>query len=228
MGVWKVRVAALITGGKDSALALHRALKEGHEVKCLVTVLPQREDSWMFHYPNIHLTPLFAESTGIPLVRGETTGMKETELEDLKRLLAALNIEGVVSGAISSRYQKSGIDRICRELSLESIAPLWGEDPKRLLMEMIDLGFEVIVVGVYAYGFDQGWLGRKIDQTAVNDLTELNKRYQISLVGEGGEYETLVLDAPFFRKRMQLIETEKVWEGQSGCLLVKRAALISK
>lgn len=223
-----MRVAALVTGGKDSVLALYRALKLGYEIRFLVTMLPQREDSWMFHFPNIHLTELLAEAVEIPLVKAETHGIKETELEDLKSLLATLDIEGVVSGAISSRYQKERIDKICKELKLKSVAPLWKEDSIQLLKEIINLNFEVIIVGVYAYGFDQTWLGRKIDSTTLNSLIELNKRYQISLVGEGGEYETLVLDAPFFKKRIQLLRMKKIWENQSGYLLVKEAKLVDK
>jgi len=228
MVVSSLRVAALVTSGKDSAMALYRVLKKGYEVKFLVTMLPQREDSWMFHYPNIHLTGLFADAVDIPLVKAETVGIKEAEVEDLKKLLATLDVDAVVSGAISSHYQKKRIDRVCRELGLKSIAPLWHEDPRKLLTELVKLKIETIIVGVYAHGFTQDWLGRKIDQATINDLVELNKKYQVSLVGEGGEYETLVLDAPFFKKKMQLIETEKVWEGQSGYLLVKRAALVKK
>lgn len=223
-----MHVAALVTGGKDSALALYRALKQGHEVKYLVTMLPQRENSWMFHYPNIHLTDLFAEAVGIPLVKAETSGVKEIELQDLKGLLATLNIGGVVSGAISSRYQKKRIDRICRQLNLRSIAPLWQEDPIKLVKEIIRLNFEVIIVGAYAYGFDEGWLGRKINSKTLDDLVELNKEYEISPVGEGGEYETLVLYAPFFKKRIRLLRVEKFWENHSGYLLVKKAELIDK
>ena len=223
-----MRVAALVTGGKDSALALYRALKLGYEVKVLVTMIPQREDSWMFHFPNIHLAGLFAKAVEIPLVKAETVGVRETELEDLKSLLATLDIEGVVSGAISSRYQKERIDKVCRELNLESIAPLWQVDSMQLLKEIINLNFEVIIVGVYAYGFDQNWLGRKIDSATIKNLVELNDKYQISLVGEGGEYETLVLDAPFFEKRIQVLQTERIWENHSGYLLVKEAKLVDK
>lgn len=223
-----LRVAALVTSGKDSALALYRALKRGYEVSYLVTMIPQRQDSWMFHYPNIHLTDLFGQAVGIPLVKTETTGIKEVEVEDLKKLLATLDVEAVVSGAISSEYQKKRIDRICRELGLKSIAPLWREDPGELLNELVKLKIETIIVGVYAYGFTSDWLGRKIDQTTIKELVELNKKYQASLVGEGGEYETLVLDAPFFDKKIQLVETEKVWENQSGYLQVKKAVLADK
>jgi len=223
-----MRVAVLVTGGKDSALALYRALKQDFEVKHLVTMIPQREDSWMFHSVNIHLTDLFAEAVGIPLVKSETTGIKEMELKDLKELLATLDIEGVVSGAILSNYQKERIDRICRELGLESIAPLWHENPMNLLKEMISLDFEAIIVGVYAYGFDESWLGKGIDSATISDLARLNTEYQVSLVGEGGEYETLVLDASFFTKRIRLLEVEKVWEDYRGHLLVKKADLADK
>ena len=221
-------VAVLATGGKDSTLSLYYALKEGYEVKYLVTMIPRREDSWMFHFPNIHLVDLFAEAVAIKLVKAETAGIKEAEVEDLKRLLATLDIEGVVSGAIASQYQKSRIDKICKELSLKSIAPLWQKDPLDLLKEIVKLNFETIIVGVYAYGFDQTWLGRKIDSTAIVDLIELNKKYGISLVGEGGEYETLVLDAPIFKKRIKVVQKERIWEKQSGYLLIKKAELVDK
>jgi diphthine-ammonia ligase len=223
-----MRVAVLVTGGKDSALALYRALRQDFEVKHLVTMIPQREDSWMFHSVNIHLTDLFAEAVGIPLVKSETAGIKERELKDLKDLLATLDIEGVVSGAILSNYQKERIDRICRALNLESIAPLWHENPMKLLEEMISLNFEAIIVGVYAYGFDESWLGKRIDSATIRNLARLNKKYQVSLVGEGGEYETLVLDASFFRKKIRLLEVEKVWEDYRGHLLVKQAELADK
>jgi len=182
----------------------------------------------MFHYPNIRLADLFAEAVGIAHVKAETSGRKEAEVEDLKKLLATLDIDAVVSGAISSQYQKSRIDRICRELDLKSITPLWHNDPLKLLNELIKIKIEAMIVGVYAHGFTAAWLGRKLDKAAINDLVELTRKYQVSLVGEGGEYETLVLDAPFFRKKIRLVETERVWENQSGHLLIRKAVLAEK
>jgi predicted ATP pyrophosphatase (TIGR00289 family) len=224
-----MRVAVLATGGKDSTLALHRVLKEGrYEVKHLVCMIPLREDSWMFHYPNIRLIDLFAEAVGIPLVKAETAGIKEKEVEDLKRLIAELDVEGIVSGAIASNYQKTRIEKICKQLGLKSITPLWHNDPQGMLREILDLDFEVIITGVYAHGFTREWLGRKIDDMAVADLMELNRRYGVSLVGEGGEYETLVLDAPFFKRRIRIVEAEKIWENQTGYFLVTKTELESK
>jgi len=190
--------------------------------------MPQRSDSWMFHYPNTHMADLFAEAVDIQLVKAETSGIRDIELADLRQVLAQLSVDAVVSGCISSQYQKERIDRVCRELGLKHITPLWHEDPLKLLKEMIELKMETIVVGVYAYGFTSEWLGRKLDNTAMNELIELNKRFQVSLVGEGGEYETLVLDAAFFKKRIELIEAEKIWQGESGYLSAKKAALMNK
>ncbi len=223
-----MRVAVLATGGKDSALALYRVLKKGYDVKYLVCMIPLKEDSWMFHYPNIGLIDLFAEAVGVPLVKAETAGIKEEEVGDLKRLIATLDVEGIVSGAIASNYQKTRIEKICEELRLECVTPLWHENPLGMLREILELNFEVIITGVYAYGFSREWLGRKIDEAAVLDLMELNRQYGISLVGEGGEYETLVLDAPFFKRRIKIVETEKVWKNQSGYFLITKAKLENK
>jgi diphthine-ammonia ligase len=223
-----MRVVALVTGGKDSVLAFHRAQKMGHKIKLLATMIPKRADSWMFHFPNIHLTEHLSRAVGIPLVKAETSGIKEKELDDLKKLLASLDVEGVVSGAVASVYQKERIENICRELGLESVTPLWHQEPIDLLREIVDLKFQVIVVGVYAYGFDESWLGREMDSVALEKLVVLHEKYGISVVGEGGEYETLVLDAPFFKKRIQIVQSEVTYEEHSGVLLVKEAKLVDK
>jgi diphthine-ammonia ligase len=223
-----VRVAVLATGGKDSTLALYHALGAGHEVVCLATMIPSREDSWMFHYPNIRLIGFFADAVGIPVVSAETSGIKDEEVEDLKRLIESLHVEGIVSGAVASNYQKTRIDNICAQLNLKSLTPLWRKDPLEMLREMLELEFEVVIVGVYAYGFDVEWLGRRIDDQTIEDLMKLNRSYGVSLVGEGGEYETLVLDASFFKKRIRIVAAERVWKGQSGYFLVSEAQLESK
>lgn len=223
-----MRVAVLATGGKDSVLALYHVINKGYEVKYLVSMIPLREDSWMFHYPNIHLVDLFAEAVEIPLVKAETSGIKEKEVEDLKRLIQKLDVEGIVSGAIASNYQKTRIEKICKKSKLKSIMPLWHENPLDILKEILDLKFDVIITGVYAYGFSKKWLGRKIDEDTIEALMELNRQYNVSLVGEGGEYETLVLDAPFFKKRIKIIEAEKIWKNQSGYFQITKAKLENK
>ncbi len=224
-----LRLAVLASGGKDSGLALWRVLRDGHQVTCLVAILSKRLDSWMFHVPNVSLVGLFGQAAGFEVVWGETGGIKEMEVEDLRRVLAGLDVDGVVSGAVASKYQKSRVDDVCRELGLVSVAPLWGDDPLELLRETADLGFEVVFTSVSALGFDENWLGRLLDENTIGELVELNRRFGVSVVGEGGEYETLVLDAPYFReKKIDLVETEKVWDGQNGWLKIGKARLMDK
>jgi len=223
-----MQLAALVSGGKDSILALYRAQQMGHEIKVLATMVPERSDSYMFHHPNVHMTCYLAEALEIPLVTAQTSGIKEKELEDLKKLIASLHVDGVVTGAIASVYQKKRIDNICNELGIKSIAPLWHQEPLGLMNELIDLGFKVILVGVSAQGLDQTLLGQEINQVTLQKLVELNKKYQISLVGEGGEYESLVLDGPIFKKCIEIVETEIEYENNSGVLIIKKAKLVDK
>ncbi len=103
----------------------------------LAVMIPRREDSWMFHYPNINLMDLYSEAVGISIVKHETSGVKDEEVEDLKHLIESLDVKGIVSGAIASNYQKNKIDDICRQLELASITPLWHKDPLEILEEMI-------------------------------------------------------------------------------------------
>jgi diphthine-ammonia ligase len=223
-----MRLAALVTGGKDSILALYRAQQMGHTIEVLATMIPKRSDSYMFHFPNIHLTDYIAKALEIPLVKAETSGIKEKELDDLKKLLASLDVDGVVTGAIASSYQKERIDRLCDELDIKSVAPLWQQDPLDIIKELVSLKFRVIIVGVYAYGLDQTWLGREINNETLEKLVKLHEKYQISLVGEGGEYESLVLDAPIFKKRIKIVEAEINYENNSGVLTIKKAKLVNK
>ena len=211
-------------------LALHRAVWDGHEVAYLLTAFPERADSWMFHVPNLHVMPLISEALGIPLVKAPTSGIKEREVEELKAVLANLDVDGLVSGAVASRYQKERIDRLCDELGLVSLAPLWGRDELSVLKEVVELGFEVIFVGVFTYGLDASWLGRSLDEQAISDLLALKERYGISLVGEGGEYETLVLDAPLYRAKLDIVEAKRKWDSfkLSGVFEVIEARLVEK
>jgi ABC transporter with metal-binding/Fe-S-binding domain ATP-binding protein len=223
-----MRLVALVSGGKDSVLALYRAQQMGHDIEVLATMIPKRSDSYMFHHPNIHMTDYLAEALEIPLIHAETSGIKEKELEDLKQLLESLDVEGVVTGAIASSYQKERIDKLCNEIGISSIAPLWQLDPLEIMNELLDLKFRVIIVGVYAHGLDEKWLGREITKETLKELVELNRKFQISLVGEGGEYESLVIDAPIFKKHIEIVKAEAKYENCSGVLTINEAKIVEK
>lgn len=220
----------LFTGGKDSTYATYLTLKKGLEVKYLLTMAPKNPYSWMFHSVNIHATRHQAEAIGIKQIIRQTPGEKEDELKDLKEAIEELKpeIDGVVSGSISSSYQKNRVDLIAKELGLVSLSPLWGSDPIELLRDMVKVGFNTIITSVAAQGFDQSWLGRRIDEAAVEELEKLCKKYRINPSGEGGEYESFVLDAPIFKKRIEVVVAEKVWGGTNGYLLIKQARVVGK
>ncbi len=225
-----MRVAVLFSGGKDSNLALYKAVQRGWKVKYLVSIISKNPESYMFHYPNIELTQIQAKAMLIPIIKKETLGEKERELEDLKEVLSSIKneIDGIVSGAIESNYQKQRIDKIAEELGLKSLVPLWHEDPEKLWNEILNLGFEVIITGVFAEGFNKSWLGKKVDFKVLEELKKLNKKYKIHLFGEGGEFETFVLNGPLFKKKIKIIEDETIWKKDSGFYLIKKVKLVRK
>ena len=222
-----MKIVSLFSGGKDSLYATYVAQQYGWEVIVLVSMIPTG-DSWMFHKPNIHLTSLASKALGIPILQRRTSGKKEEELKDLEDLLSILDVDGVVSGAIASEYQRTRIEQICHRLGMKSFTPIWHKDQKMLLREMIEAGFVTIITAVSALGFDEKWLGREIDKECYRDLIELHRRYKINVSGEGGEFETLVLDCPIFSKKIFIEEMEKKWEGNRGAVKIKKARLVEK
>jgi ABC transporter with metal-binding/Fe-S-binding domain ATP-binding protein len=220
-----VNVAALFSGGKDSTYAIYIAQQYGWDVRFVVSVIPE-EHSEMFHYPNIELTGLLSESLGIPLITEKSGRGEIEELAALKRALQRIeNIEGVITGAVASDYQSSRINRFCRELGLKTFSPLWRKDGEMLLRDMLGSGFEIIIVGVSAEGFDSSWLGKRLDQVTLDKILSLCAKHRINVCGEGGEFETLVLNAPNFRAKLLIEESEVQWTRDSGILTIKKASL---
>ena len=168
----------------------------------------------------------------MPIIFVKTKGEKEKELQDLEKILKKLKksqgIEGVLTGAVKSNYQKERIDALCKKLNLKSIAPLWHQDEEELMRELISSNFKVIFVAIAAAGLDESWLGREFDEKALQDLISLNKKYGVSLVGEGGETESFVLDCPLFKKQIKIEKSEKKWSGSRGEFLIKQVELLNK
>jgi diphthine-ammonia ligase len=200
-----MRIAALFSGGKDSTYAAYLAK---HDIVCLIAVYSKNPYSYMFHTPSITCVRKQAAVMKIPLIEQRTEGEKEAELKDLEKAIikAKENYEigGVVTGAVKSVYQASRIEKLCKGLGLEVINPLWQKDEIELLNELIKNKFEVIITGVAAYPLDESWLGRKIDKTFIEDVKQLYEKYKINPAGEGGEFETLVLNCPLFSRQLKI------------------------
>jgi ABC transporter with metal-binding/Fe-S-binding domain ATP-binding protein len=202
------------------------------DVVCLISVCSKNEESYMFHTPNVHLVPLQAKAAGLPLVTVETEGREEEELADLSRAISLAvkchGIEGVVTGALLSVYQATRVQRICNDLDLWCFNPLWYTDPKAYMELLIKTGFRAMITGVFSAPFTADWLGRMIDADALKDLQQYVKKDRITLTGEGGEYETLVVDAPCFTQRIVIEESAQEYSNYRGFLRVWRASLEEK
>ncbi|PKK85275.1 MAG: TIGR00289 family protein, partial [Thermoplasmata archaeon HGW-Thermoplasmata-1] len=145
-----MRVASLFSGGKDSVYATYVASMHGWDVVRLVTLVSDASDSWMFHKPNVELAPALADCMGIPILMQPTAGEKESELGDMKAALSYVKgedkIEGVISGALASEYQRVRIEKVCHELGLKSFTPLWHKEQELILRELVAAGFDVRIV----------------------------------------------------------------------------------
>ncbi len=194
-----------------------------------MSVLPKSVESLMFHFPNVHWTKIQAEAMRLP---HRSIEVGKDELLSLQRGLhtiqAELGVDGVVTGAVASDYQKSRIDRVCDTLGLKSFAPLWRKDPKILVNDLRSSGFRIILSGVGAAGLDESWLGQELTTQRWALLEKVSRKYGIHLTGEGGEYETFVIDAPNFEKRVSVDKIASQWDGQSGHLIIERARLQGK
>ena len=215
----KMKLGVLFSGGKDSTYAAYLAKKEGHELTCLITLHSENPDSYMFHSPSIKKTEKQAQVMDIPILTSTTKGKKEKELEDLENAIKEAKkkykIEGIITGALHSEYQASRIQKICDKLKLKCINPLWHKDEIEYLKELIENKFEIIITGVAAYPLDETWLGRKIDSSFITAVKELNTKYKIHPAGEGGEFETFVLNCPLFKKPLKITSKDISGEDNS-------------
>ncbi|MEM3852001.1 MAG: diphthine--ammonia ligase [Methanomassiliicoccales archaeon] len=222
-----MKLAALYSGGKDSTFAIYVAEMNGNDVPLLLSVFPH-ENSMLFHTPNIGMVRVEAECMRKELLTSNVEEDEEEPLFQLFEMAARRGCSGVLTGAILSDYQYSRIDRIAWECGLLSIAPLWRKDQALLLREIVNAGINAIVVSTSAEGLDSSWLGRSVDMQTVEELLKLRRRYGINVSGEGGEYETLVLDSPIHRERLEIVDAETIKIGKASKLEIKEIKRIRK
>ncbi|MEM4293201.1 MAG: diphthine--ammonia ligase [Thermoplasmata archaeon] len=207
-----------LSGGKDSVYAGYLAMQLGLEVKRSLIFIPEQTDSYMFHTPNILLAPLISECMGLrPLV----FSVAGDETSAIERALEKVEEEYVITGAIASEYQKERFERTAYRTGKKCISPLWGKSEIQALKEIVASGMHVIFVGRFAEGLGEEWLGKRLDEEGIEKLGELARKSGINPSGEGGEYETLVLDAPFFQKRLKVVTAVKHSGPMSGILEIE-------
>ncbi len=220
-----MRLASLYSGGKDSTFSLYLEEQMGHDVPYLVNVMPEDSASWIFHTPNLAVVPLMAEAMGKELITAPSSGTEEGDMEGLWNALDGLDVEGVITGAVWSDYQWDRMNLVCNDLGLKVFSPLWRKDQDLVMDAFLQSGIKAIIVGCYAEGLGKEWLGRVIDQDAVDELKRVREKTGISIMGEGGEYESMTISSPMHSHPLEIVESEIVWKRDNGTLNVKSARL---
>ncbi|MGB9719132.1 MAG: diphthine--ammonia ligase [Candidatus Anstonellales archaeon] len=205
-----MEVLVLFSGGKDSVFSTFCALFSGWSVS-LLTVLGS-EESKMFHKPNLKYTRMQAEAMGLKHYFIES----DDDLSGVKKFLEEKMFDGIVSGAIASEYQKQKIDMLGEEFGIPTFSFLWHKEGF-LLPEVLEY-FETYIVSVSAEGLGKELLGKP--------FKELKTKYPIHPLLEGGEGETFVAWAPFFKKKIKIEKWKITWDGIRGEAEIEEAKLI--
>ena len=202
-----MKVVASWSGGKDSCFACYKALAQGYEVSYLINFISREFRRVSFHGTKAHLISRQAQAIGIPLVQYTVPPDMSLYEQTFKKAVCALRrngVEGMVFGDIYLQEHRDWIERVCGELGIAPLQPLWGMAPERVLGEFIKAGFEAVVISAKADLFNENWLGRRIDRGFLSDLKKLKQGKELDVCGEQGEYHTLVVDGPLFRKRVKV------------------------
>ncbi|MCK4245090.1 MAG: diphthine--ammonia ligase [Candidatus Omnitrophica bacterium] len=195
------------SGGKESSFALHQAISKGFQIFYLLNMVTEDGERSRSHGLNSKLIQAQSEALNIPLLQQRCTW--ETYEEEFKKAVLKLKEKGVkagVFGDIDLQEHRDWVERVCREVKTKAYLPLWGKNQKELLEEFILARFEAIIVAIRAEVLDKDWLGKKIDK---NFIQELEKK-RINLCGESGEYHTFVINGPIFKRRIKILESDKV------------------
>ncbi|MFB0559648.1 MAG: diphthine--ammonia ligase [Candidatus Lokiarchaeia archaeon] len=198
------------SGGKESTLSLYKALNQGVTVSYMMSFVSSIGRS-MSHAIKVELLEAQSEAVGIPIVMREVTwDTYERGFKDLVNELKTKGVEGCIFGDVWVEGHREWTERVCGELGIKAISPLFDDNPEELFKEFIKLGFEAIVVMVKHEFLGDDWLGRKLDQAFLSELLEIKDSKNVDILGEMGEYHTFVYDGPLFKKRIELLKTQKV------------------
>jgi diphthine-ammonia ligase len=212
-------VVASFSGGKDSAYALYTALKEGLNVTHLLFI----KTGGKAHLDNQWVLKLVSEAVEIPAVT------VNKELPAIRKALQKLKADTLVSGVMTTPEHMDWYQEVCGPIQVKHYAPLWGKNPLVALEEMKQLGFGMLVIEVNtALGSNENWLGKEIDDAMLSELKQLKSKQQINPIGEWGEYHTIVLDCPIYKKRINILKSEITWKKTKGYVEIKKAELQPK
>jgi uncharacterized protein (TIGR00290 family) len=156
-----------------------------------------------------------AEALRMPVVHVRTTWEDyERNMKVAVKKLKTKGVEGGVFGDVDIAEHRAWNERVCSEMGIEALFPVWKRNPEELLLEFIEEGFEAFVI---ATTLGEEWLGRKIDTAFINDVKQLN----IHPCGESGEYHTFVTDGPLFKRGIEITDKRKILRDGTWFLDIK-------
>lgn len=189
--------ALMTSGGKDSTLALDRALREGLDVRFLANIYEGSTGRVRFHGVRHELIRQQAELLGLEYVSAPTSPDPfEPVFTDLLRQLKDRGATGVVFGNIHLADVRDWYESRVWAAGLEHLEPLWGDPSVELAWEVVERGYHALVVSVDLARSAAGFLGREFDADLVTEITVTD---DLDPCGEHGEYHTFVFDGPDFR-----------------------------
>ncbi len=225
-----MRVSCLVSGGKDSIYALWCALHQ-YEVVSIINFESDKSESLLFHIPNSKHVTLIAEMFSIPLisVKIKSDDLKE-EIEQLVDAIRKSETEAIITGGIRSEFQRYHFNRAALLANVKCFNPLWRLSPELIIQDLINNRFEIILISVSSMGLDQNFLGKRLTPRLISKIREKSHGSDLAITGEGGEYESFVLDAPFFPSRIVIQESQIHWDEfrEEGSLEIISATLESK
>ena len=117
---------------------------------------------------------------------------------------------------------------MCQEVGLQLISPLWHEKPEQILRELLERKIKVLIVGVAAQGLEKNWLGKELTSESVNELIVIGKKFGVHVCGEGGEFESMVIDSKIHKKKIEIQESKIIWNKTNGILQINKLKLVDK
>jgi len=215
------------SGGKDCCLAAYKATQQGIKIVYLLNMVTQGGQRSCSHGIAAQWIRQQSEAMEIPLLQFPTTddNYQSVFTSALNELSNNEVITGVF-GDIDFEPHREWIEKVCAPSGITPILPLWGENQSKIFLDFIGLGFEAKVIATRADLMGKEWLGRMLDEKFLKDLADLNK--EITPCGEAGEFHTLVVDGPIFRKRVEICDAETVKRGEHWFWDIKKIELVGK
>lgn len=227
-----MRVAILFSGGKDSCQAVKWALDNGHKVEALIAIKPKNTEAYLWHYPTVEWTILAANAMNLPIILAKTDDIgPKTEANVLKKVFSKLDVDAVLLGGVGlQKTQINAVKEVAKEFGIKVLVPYDNLTSEQLLDEELKSGFDIRIADVAVDGLTKDWIWRKLDSQSMEELKKLSKKFGFDPLGEGGHYNTFVVDGPMFNKKIEVTNSEKVWDSKtgSGYLEIKNAVLSSK